>query len=239
MKRIVLLPCLLVTQITVGCGGSSQEPNTADTAPQDERPDYDSTAQIGATAEVGALPEEEAIWAFKESFEDIQKCFVTGSRRIEFIGGQISFQVWVDSSGGVQTVFAEQSTLGDRETEECMYDVLRAAPWPRPVGGPIAVAQNAFEFEMTGDVRPPVDWDSEQVAEVLEEHREQIAQCKHGARESFLATVYVATDGRAMSVGMAAPDREVAESSRCLVDVLSQASYPAPGSWPAKVSFAL
>jgi len=220
------------------CGGTQKEVETVDAEDDADRA-ADSTAHIGATAEIGALPEEDSVYAFRESFEAIQECFVTGAQRLEFIGGEISFQVWVDAEGKVQTVFAQTSTLGDRRTEECMYDVLRNAPWPKPVGGPIGVAQNAFEFEMTGDVRPPVPWDGSEVAQTLAANAGQIAECKQGSQDPFVATVYVDTDGSALSVGIAAPSREDADNGRCLVDLLAAASYPSPGSWPAKVSFQL
>lgn len=223
----------------IACGGTQPEAKQANANLDEERSDYDSTANIDMSAEVGALPEDEAIYAFKQSFRDIQDCFMRGARRIDFIGGQISIQVWVDSNGQVATVFAETSTLGDRQTERCMFDVLRGAQWPRPVGGPIAVAQNAFEFEMTGDVRAPVSWDEDRVSGVLGEMRSRIRECKDHSSEKFMATVYVDTDGTALSVGIAAPDRHQEANSDCLIDLLSSASYPSPGSWPAKVSFRL
>jgi hypothetical protein len=229
----------LCCALFAGCAGSQQAVTSAEPNQEDERDDWDSTAHIGATAEIGAMPEEESIEAFRNSFGEIQRCFISGAGRIDFIGGQISLQVWVGSDGEVQTVYADQSTLGDRQTEECMFNALRGASWPAPVGGPIAVAQNAFEFEMTGDVRPPVPWEEDQVADVLAEKRGQIMECKQGGTEKFLATAYVDTDGSAMSVGIAAPSRQDEANSECLVNLLSAATYPSPGSWPAKVSFYL
>ncbi len=229
-----------LTGVTLlACAGSQEEPKAANTELDDDGDDYDSTAHIGATAEVGALPEEDTVYAFRESFEAIQECFINGAKRLDFIGGEISFQVWVGSDGEVATVFAETSTLGDRATEECMYDALRAAPWPKPVGGPVGVAQNAFEFEMTGDVRPPVMWEGSEVEEALAASNQQINRCKHGSSERFLATLYVDTDGSPMSVGIASPNRHEADNSACIVEVLSGMRFPSPGSWPAKVSFYL
>ncbi len=234
----LLLP-LLCSWTLLACGGSQTEAKPVDTEDQRHDDDYDSTAHIGATAEIGALPEEDSVYAFRESFDAIQECFLNGSKRLDFIGGEISFQVWVNSDGGVETVFAETSTLGDHTTEECMYDALRSAPWPKPVGGPVGVAQNAFEFEMTGDVRPPVAWEGDEIQETLSQSGGRIAECKQGSMEKFLATVYVDTDGTPMSVGMAAPNRHEAANSGCLIDLLSGLSFPSPGSWPAKVSFYL
>jgi hypothetical protein len=224
--------------VAFGCGGQ-QEVKPANVTLDESRQDADPTREIGASAEIGAMPEEQSVYAFKESFNGIQKCFMAGSRRIEFLGGQISLQVWVNDRGQAQIVFADQSTLGDRETERCMFDTLKGADWPKPVGGPIAMAQNSFEFEMSDEVRAPVDWDEDQIRGALAENRGRINACKDGARDPFLATVYVDTNGSAMSVGIAAPDRQQEAHSDCLVDLLSGLKYPTPGSWPAKVSFHL
>jgi hypothetical protein len=224
--------------LTLSACASNQNTTPKDASSEKESA-HDGTSHIGATAEVGALPEEQSVYAFKESFDGIRECFTRGASRIEFLGGAISVQVWVDATGKVQNVFAPESTLGDRQTERCMFDAVRGASWPGSVGGPIAMAQNSFEFEMTPDVRPPVDWSEQQVEPALQENQSRIAECKDGSRDKFLATVYVDTDGTALAVGMAAPDREQEVHSDCLVDVLAQARYPTPGSWPAKVTFAL
>ena len=229
----------LLSVVVCGCGGSQKEANTADNDVEEVDDEYTGVEHISATAEIGALPEEDSVWAFRESFDAIQKCFIAGAHRIDFIGGEISFQVWVNSAGQVEEVYADNSTLGDRTTEQCMFDALRGAPWPKPVGGPIGVAQNAFEFEMTGDVRPPVPWDESQVADALASKRAEINECKNGSSEHFLATAYVDTDGRPMSVGMAAPNRHEEVNSDCLVQVVEGITFPSPGSWPSKVSFYL
>src|SRR5690606_14761149 len=72
------------------CGTPSQEARAPEAEPR-SHDDYDSTAHIGATAEVGALPEEDTAYAFKESFGAIQDCFIAGVRRVDYLGGEISF----------------------------------------------------------------------------------------------------------------------------------------------------
>lgn len=199
----------------------------------------DSAHEIGAMAEIGALPEEETVAAFSNSLGSIQDCFTKGAQRIEFLGGAISFHVVVGRQGNVENIYASQSTLGDRETERCMFGVLRGADWPKPVGGLIGVAQNGFEFDMSGDVRPPVEIDDFDADAVLADLRSEIRGCKHGSSEPFTATVYIDTNGAPISAGIAAPDKTAESASDCLVDVLKGAKFPSPGSWPAKVTFAL
>jgi hypothetical protein len=221
-----------------GCGGNEPPPEVPSAAVEREN-DEDSVSEIGATAEIGALPEDETVAAFSNSLDPIQDCFTNGARRIEFLSGEIAFNVVVGQQGKVETIFAEKSTLGDRQTEQCMFGVLRGADWPRPVGGLIGIAQNGFEFEMPGDVRPPVDLSNFDADKVLADISGEIRGCKRGISDRFTATVYIDTNGEPISVGIAAPDKSAETASDCLVDALKSAKFPSPGSWPGKATFSL
>jgi hypothetical protein len=223
---------------TSSCGGSEPLPEVP-TAPVHDDDDEDYAPEVGATAEVGAMPEEETVAAFSNSLQPIQNCFMDGVKRIEFLSGEIAFNVVVGRKGRVENIFAERSTLGDRQTEQCMFGVLRGAAWPEPVGGLIGVAQNGFEFQMSDDIRPPVELTNFDADDVLADVRSEIRGCKHGASGKFTATVYIDTNGSPISAGIAAPDKTAESASDCLVDVLKGAKFPQPGSWPAKVTFTL
>jgi len=225
--------------LVAACGGSPPKAQDANSETSRPKRDYDPTSQIGATAEVGALPEEETQYAMKESFDGIRRCFVTGSRRIEFLGGEIALNVTVGAQGHVKGVFAERSTLGDRETEKCMFDAVKHTSWPKPVGGPIGIAQAAFDFEMSGDVRPPVSWEPDRISQALSRESSTLAACKSDPSVNYQATVYVGTDGRVLAAGVSAPSHNAEEASDCLVQALLGVSFPEPGSWPAKVSFSI
>ncbi len=230
-----LWACLLIA--TTSCGGSKPAAQTPDEAPEPRR-SHSSENSVQMSAEIGALPPEATAAAFEQSLDEIQSCFFQGSQRIEFLAGDITFKVIVGQGGRIEHVFAERSTLGDRQTETCMFQALKASSWPEPVGGPIGIAENSFEFEMSSDVRPPVVWDVGEISSVLDEHAEALAACRsRGGRST--ATVYVGTDGKALAAGVAAPDQDAESASQCLVAVLLDAQYPEPGSWPAKVSFTL
>jgi hypothetical protein len=237
MKSYPLVPLSLSYLLCFGCGGP--EKPAAQPASERTEDDYDPTRIVSATAEIGAMPEDATIYAFKDSWPDIQDCFKEGTERLEFIGGHIEVQVVVDSTGHPSHIFARNSTLGDRNTEKCMFAALRKAPWPAPVGGPIGEAENSFDFEVAGDVRPPVEWETDRVRPVLQNYADGISQCKRATAGTFTATVYVDTTGSAMGAGIAPPDKEGEAASDCLIDILSEAKYPSPGSWPAKVSFTL
>jgi hypothetical protein len=88
-------------------------------------------------------------------------------------------------------------------------------------------------------VRPPTEWSSDRVSETLEDKSDDISKCKNGSSGAFKATMYVSTQGEALSVGIAPPDESGESAVDCLVEVVKGASYPKPGSWPAKVTFDL
>ncbi len=222
----------------IACAGTQPPPAEpeSDKAADD---DADSTSDITMMAEVGALPEDAAIYAFKDAFEDIEDCFADATAQNELLSGDVAFFVEVNAQGGVNHVYAKESTLGDRRAERCMFDALRSAPWPKPVGGLVGVAENSVKLPSASDARPATPWGPERVQGVLQENGGAIARCKRAYSGKFTATAYIAQDGKALSVGIAPPNEDAEAASDCLVDVLQSASYPSPGSWPAKVSFQL
>lgn len=237
-RTIPLLSLALILPLFTACGGSEPPPQTP-ASQSDDRDDEDSTRGIGAMAEIGAMPEEETVAAFRGALNPIQRCFLDGARRLEFLGGEVAIQVRVGRNGKVAGVFAERSTLGDRDTEKCMLRVLEQTSWPEPVGGLVGIAESPFEFDMRDDVRAPVALNGFDPDEALSEHRAALRECKGSVAGSFSATVYIDTDGSALAAGIAAPNAEAEAKSDCLVGVLKQAKYPSPGSWPGKATFSL
>ncbi len=229
--------CLSLTSVS-GCGGSTPEADTPDDVDQSDEQQPEDLSRVDVSAEIGALPVAETEYAFKEAFKGVRDCFTEGSTRQELISGEIAVKVLVNSEGQAEHVFAERSTLGDDATERCMFDALRAAPWPKPEGGLVGIAQNGFTFNAGDDVRPPVIWESHEIQSVLDENSSAISGCKSGAR-GVVATMYVDTDGKAIGVGISGEDEKVEQARECLVRVLGDATYPSPGSWPAKVSVQL
>jgi hypothetical protein len=230
------LVCALT--LTLGCGGGDPPPKTAgdvEIEPEDGR----EGAPLDVSSEIGALDEDKVNEAFSGSIKELQRCLNQGSERVEFIGGAVSFYVKVDGSGKLSHAHLEQTSLGDRETEKCMLDVLKRKSWPPPVGGEEGYARKSFDFDPPNDVRPPTEWSSDRVSETLEEKSDEISKCKNGSRGAFKATMYVSTQGEALSVGIAPPDESGEAAVDCLVEVVKGASYPKPGSWPAKVTFDL
>jgi len=228
---------LVLLLLCAGCGGSEPQPKAPSVEDSDEAaPRERSRANV--SGEIGALDEARADQVFASAVGALERCLHAGAARVEFLGGQVKFFVKVDSSGSVAT-YAEESTIGDRQTEKCMLDALRKKDWPKPVGGEVGYARKGFDFDPPNDVRPPTDWPSERASDALHSLESKISECKAGAGGSFSATMYVDTDGKVLSVGVAPPDEQGEAAVDCLVDVLKQSKLPSPGSWPAKVTFTL
>lgn len=235
---VLIVPCF-VAPLALGCGGGETPARSADDAVEDGSGSRGSAEQMSASAEIGALDEAAVDRTFRKSLAGLERCLHAGARRVEFIGGKVSFYVEVDGSGSLRHAHLEESTLGDLETEKCMLDTLRTKRWPKPVGGDMGYARKSFDFDPPNDVRPPTDWEREQLSEALEKLAPDLDQCKQGASGRFKATLYVATDGTPLSVGVTPPDASGEGALDCLAQALKGATYPSPGSWPAKVSFEL
>src|SRR5690606_12023116 len=112
MKNYLVAIAFSCLGLLPSCVGSREEPKAPAVESEKPKDDYDPTRGIGMTAEVGALPEDATIYAFKDSFAAIQDCFVEAAAANEFLGGLIAFEVEVNARGKVSGVFAKQTTLG-------------------------------------------------------------------------------------------------------------------------------
>jgi hypothetical protein len=227
---LVLPSCLLLA-----CGETTPTAKTADDTPQTEE---ESGSGVSVSSEIGGLNEEKVNAAFESSLNGLQRCLQQGATRVEFIGGSASFFLKIDASGRVDGSYLEKSTLGDRDTEKCMLDALRAKKWPKPVGGVHGLARKSFDFDPPNDVRPPAEYDQEHLGKGLDKISSKLASCKDN-KAGYEATIYVATDGSVLAAGVTPPDESSDGAVDCLVSTLKSASFPSPGSWPAKVTFSL
>jgi hypothetical protein len=237
LRSLVPVACsVFALSAIVACGGA--EPVAKAPEPTAEAQD-DAPHGASVSSEIGGLSEEKVDKTFQSALSDFQRCLGDGAKRVEFLGGSVSFFVKIDERGKVDHAHLEKSTMGDRETEKCMLDSLSRKHWPKPVGGLHGLARKSFDFDPPNDVRAPTNWEGEHVSEAVSKLTKKLAVCKKGVRGAFEATVYVATDGSVLSAGVTPPDESGEADVDCLVDTLKGASFPSPGSWPAKVTFSL
>ncbi|WP_394822767.1 AgmX/PglI C-terminal domain-containing protein [Pendulispora albinea] len=227
---------------SVACGGAQQEARSpdaeAETTSQRVRP---QSSGMQVSTELGSIDSRAVEQTFWRLQSKLQGCYKNGLKRVEYLEGDIKVFLRVGQDGTVRYGYFEDSTLGDRESEKCMMDVLTSASWPKPQGGEAEV-RNSFGFDAPGDVRAPVAWNADRVNESLGKNAEGIRKCKEGVSGRFRATAYVEPDGRGGKVQAASvvpPSKEGADKVDCLVDAIRGLSLPSPGSYAAKVSFDL
>lgn len=228
---------VMAALLGAGCGS---DPKPAPKAGGDEEPtDHGREGALPSIeSEVGAMDEGKVQQVFVRSSNKLAACVQRGTQRLAYLGGKVSFKVRVDGAGRARWAYLSDSTLGDRATEECMLGVLKAASWPAPQGGREGLAGNeGMVFDPGGDERPPVDWSAERLGDALTKLRPALAACRSKAGTGAMkATMYVDTDGKPKSVGVSVSDEKGEAAVACVVDALSGATFPSPGSWAAKVS---
>lgn len=223
--------------IAPACGGSDPPPK--DASVHDAKPARADGPTITASSEIGGMNEDDVDAAFNGSVKALQRCIDMGAKRVEFLGGSVAFLLKIDGTGRVKDAYLEHSTLGNRPTEQCMLDALRAKSWPKPVGGELGLARKSFSFDPPNDVREPITWDEHDAAPGLKKIAADVKDCKRGNAGNFEATLYVGSDGKVLSASVTPPDSAGEEALDCLVSVLEGATFPSPGSWPAKITLAL
>ncbi len=224
--------------MVVACGGSDKPAKTPyeEVTLEEEEPEGSGVA---VSSEIGGLNQEQVDAVFARSVDDLQECLSSGADRVEFLGGGVSFFLKINADGRVTHAHLEASTLGDRETEKCMLTALRNETWPKPVGGQTGLARKSFDFDPPNDVRPPTIWSSEELDEAIGELTPDLNGCKRGTHDEFAVTMYVGTDGSVLAAGVAHEEESGEGAADCLVETLMSATFPSPGSWPAKVSVRL
>jgi hypothetical protein len=225
--------------VAFGCGGAASTPAPAAAPPSPPVAAPERAPTATATAEIGGLDEREAEASFRASLDSLQACVQNGVERLEYMGGSIEFAVKVGADRQAASVWAAQSSIGERSTEKCMFEALRSVTWPAPQGGLFGIARNSFEFEPKKGSPTPAVWDAGRVAGVVDHVHGTIAECGSGSLESILITLYIGEEGQAVAGG-AASDEPIDEAQvDCVVDAFLGAQYPRPERAPTKVRFRL
>ncbi len=217
------------------CGGSEPPPQepvaTHEAAPKPSRPAFQMRSELGS---VDPEAVKKTFHGLEEAFTECQK---RGIDRVEVLAGSVKFFVRIAEDGSAKWIYLEDTDVGDRATEKCLVDAAMGAHWPKPDGGE-AEARYGMELPLQA-TRPPNDWDSDKVSPTLAKHGSAIDQCKGGGGGRFHATMYVGPGGHVLAAGIAA-GKDDEDKADCLANVLTKLKgLPSPGSWPAKVSFAL
>lgn len=226
--------------LALGCGGASAAAEPASTPEAPEAPATAAPARdVAASAEIGGLDERATEASFRASLDGLQACVSDGVERVESLGGSIELAVKVDAQQRAAKVWAAQSSLGERATEKCMFDALRAVSWPAPQGGAYGIARSAFEFEPRKGAPAPAVWDAGRVSRVVDGMHDTLRECGGGELRDMLITLYIGADGRALAGGAASEEPLDDSEVDCVMRALLAGRYPRPARSPTKVRFRL
>jgi len=238
--RVARGVAMLVAACVLGCASAPPIVSSApEPEPVEEPERVEAEPDMSTSAEVGGLDVGEAEESFRSSIDGLEHCVSEGVQRLAYLGGEIEFAVQVDASRTPARVWALQSTLGERATEKCMFDALKAVRWPKPVGGRYAIAKNSFEFEPRKGMPNPAVWDAGRVGDVLAELEPTLASCRAGDPKELLVTMYIGSGGKALSGGVSSSEAVDDGAVDCVMDALLAAPFPEPERSPTKVRFTL
>lgn len=219
------------------CGGSAPAPAAPKAQAGPKEAAAKPKAKFAMSGQLGSLDEGKVNQTFETLVPRFGECLSQGSSRVEFIGGHVKFAIRITLDGAAKWAYLSESTLGDRDTERCMLNIVKGTRWPIPEEGE-GQAQRALDFDPSPDVRDAVPWGPDRISKALASARAKLGHCAQRAPGKYHATVYVHTNGTAIAAGVAPPDeRGEPGSVDCMVDVIKSMRFPSPGSWPAKVTF--
>jgi hypothetical protein len=226
------------------CGGSTPPPQSGPTQVTPENmnaPGEDNTSGMSVSGQLGSLDPNAVERTFEHLQGKFQNCFKSGLSRVEYLGGDVSIFLRIGLDGSVKYTYFEDSSVGDRETEKCILGIVSSTSWPKPKGGE-AEARKSFGFDAPADVRAPTSWNSDNIAAAVGKAQGEIAKCKGGVSGNFKGAAYVQPDGKhgkVQAAGLASPSNDGVDKIDCLLGVVQGLQLPSPGSYAAKVSFAL
>ena len=167
----------------------------------------------------------------------ILECYSSRLAAVSVLSGRMDLTFRIARDGSVKTLTMNSSSLGDRVVEQCILSASRALTFERPVGG-----EAEFTYPVVLDLpegtRPALTWDSSRIASVSGLLQRALHRCEV-PRTRFDVTAYIDSSGAAIASSIA-PAEPVDEAKvECLASALARVGFPSPGSFFAKITFAL
>jgi hypothetical protein len=228
---LLLAAALGCAALVTGCA-SAPPPKPVvvkDAAPVAQAVDQGPTS---LESEIGGMNEFAVENRFKSLMKPIVKCFEGGSSRVEQLGGGFTVSFRVDRAGKTRWAYMKASTIGDRDTESCILDLVRGETWPKPLSGE-GLAEKSMEIE---PAKVPHTVDVKRMTTVLKLVQKRAATCRKGVRGAFLATVYLRPNGRVLTVGVATPNEKADAAADCITAEIRKLKFTPTGKL-AKMSF--
>lgn len=186
---------------------------------------------------VGTLSTDEIQRGIESRMLRFESCFARRMETVHPLRGHIDLAFRVNRDGSVLEVYPKTSSVGDRDSEQCLVSVARTIRFRPPRGG---IAEFSFPLEWPGDeeVRPAVEWTIDRIARALESSGPAVArQCSLAGPVEV--TAYVSPGGAVLTAGANQSASDQTPATDCVVEAVRAWSLPDPGSYPAKITFSI
>lgn len=162
----------------------------------------------------------------------IARCFQREAAARPYLGGQLDAKFRVKRDGVVAQVWLARSTVGNHAIETCALFEFGRTRFPRPSGGGPA----EFDYSLTLPSR--VGAQALDVA-VVRKAFARVAKdlAKLSKPRGLSVTLYIGSDGKLASAGMAAEEPIAKDFATQLMDALQLASFETVSSSVGKVSY--
>lgn len=228
---------LALLTFSSGCGGEAGVParTASDVEPAVEAEATDP-GPSHYESEIGGLSQEGIERELETAAPELRRCVDRAAANMSYLGGRVSLRMRLDRSGNVRWAYLSETTLGDRDTERCVLEVVKRRTWPRPLSGE-GLAETSFDVDAADP--PPLlpKWRTS----LLTFRASSITKkCRKGVRGAFVATAYFGRRGDLLSIGVAPPDEKGEDAADCIVEALRDLRVDTRGSPPpatSKVSF--
>lgn len=240
MNRVA--PGLFASLVLAACGASAPSAPVsvarAPSGPVGGEALVDASGEgMGVEGLNGSLSPREARQALRPYMAEITGCFAMRSMSFEELGGSLQMRIRVSDAGRVLAAHPEDSTVGDREVENCVSHAIESARFPRPHGGGEAEVHWSLSVDPPESAREPTTWDPSRVARVVR-RRARRARNRCEIAEDVQVTAYVSRRGRVVSAGAATTTEEDAARLDCVAEQVRR--WPMPrAARLAKVTFDL
>jgi hypothetical protein len=243
------IPWILMV-IAVGCSGTTtavvQETvpvranALAQTATQPASETFEAqcasnTSGVQIEGQLGTLAPARVRNALHDAEPRLTACFTHRLEALPCLAGSVRFKIRVALDGAVQYAIPTTSSMGDRETEQCMQRELAHLDFGRPCGGEAEVTWG-IELDGGPDARAATSWPSTRMDVVMRQRRAAITACRHGNATPISVTLYAAMDGSIAASGGSIANAEIEPIVDCVTREVRGWRVPSPGSWYAKTT---
>ncbi len=235
MQRLISSSALALALALGACGDSNEA------APEDGRETQTTSGSeraaeprdsVAITGLMGTIRQDQVENALSPRMQRIMRCFTQRMGDVEFLAGDMRLHFRIHTDGSVAWVYPTDSSMGDRQGEECALGVARGTRFPRPRGGE-AEFNWGFGFDADGG-RPPLTWHADALGSRADDVRQLARRC-HASGHTI--TAYIAPGGEVLAAGGTMPNQDGAQALDCVLEGVRSMSMPDPGSWPAKIEF--